>query len=52
MEAIPEKMKIRIEVPLEFIAVEQTSASTFNCRYSYTEHTVNSFLRQVYDSED
>jgi hypothetical protein len=35
VEAIPEKMKIRIAVPLEFITIEQTSASTFNCRYSY-----------------
>ena len=34
---IPENMKIRIAVPLEFITIEQTSGSLVNCRYTYIE---------------
>jgi len=29
IEAVPEKMKIRIAVPLEFITIEQTSVCMF-----------------------
>jgi len=40
--AVPEKMKIRIAVPLEFITIEQTSVCTFThnkihtCQMAYS----------------